>query len=174
MRKHHTEKYIVLGIAILFVVVSAVLGIKNVFFPKNSIDIKDVEIKLPAGNNSLKIGATKSAVINALGEPKQESSFSSQASYKQGTVLNYNGAKFYFVRDRLTDFEITSHKYKVSLGSLHKYMAIGTSSSELPHYKILQNTALLDVKDADLTTNQYLDYDLSDSGKVTRIIYSDY
>ena len=53
-------------------------------------------------------------------------------------------------------------------------MAIGTSSSELPHYKILQNTALLDVKDADLTTNQYLEYDLSDSGKVTRIIYSDY
>jgi len=174
MRKHQTKTYIVLTIATLFVIVSAVIGIKNVFFPKNSIDIKDVEIKLPTGNSSLKIGSPESTVIRVLGQPKQISSFSSQASYKQGTVLNYNGAKFYFVHDKLSDFEITSHTYKVSLGGLHKYMVIGTSRSELPHYKIQQNTALLDVKDADLTTNQYLEYDLSDSGKVTRIVYSDY
>jgi hypothetical protein len=174
MKKHQPKTYIILGIASLFVIVTAAIGVKSVFFPKNSIDVRDVEIQLPASGNSVKIGASESYVINTLGKPKQVSSFSSQANYKQGTVLNYNGAKFYFVHNKLTDFEITSHKYKVSLGNLHKYMAVGTPSNELPHYKIQQNAALLDVKDSDLATNQFLEYDLSDSGKVTRIVYSDY
>ncbi|MBW4889874.1 hypothetical protein KXQ82_09110 [Mucilaginibacter sp. HMF5004] len=174
MRKHQPKRYVILGIATLFVIITAAIGIKSVFFPKNSIDVKDVEIKLPSGNNTVKIGASKESVITALGKPKQVSSFSSQANYKQGTVLNYDGDKFYFVHNKLTDFELTSHKYKVSLGSVHKYMAVGTPSNELPHYKILQNAALLDVKDSDLATNQFLEYDLSDSGKVTKIVYSDY
>jgi hypothetical protein len=133
-----------------------------------------VEIKLPESKGSVKIGATESYVISTLGKPKQVSSFSSQASYKQGTVLIYGDAKFYFVHNKLTDFEITSHNYKLSLGSKHKYMAVGSPSNELPHYTIQQNAALLDVKDSDQATNQFLEYDLSDSGKVTRIVYSDY
>lgn len=174
MRKNQPKTYIILTIATIFVVVTAAIGVKNVFFPKNSIDVKDVEIKVPARNTSIKMGASETSAIHALGAPKQVSSFSSQASYKEGTVLNYNGAKFYFVRNKLTDFEITSHKYKVALGGAAKDMSVGTSTSQLPHYKIQQNMALLDVKDADLLTNQFLEYDLSDSGKVTRIVYSDY
>jgi hypothetical protein len=174
MRKHQPKTYIILGIATVFVIVTAVIGVRKVFFPKNSIDVKDVEIKLPESDGSVKIGASESAVINTLGKPKQVSSFSSQASYKQGTVLNYGDAKFYFVHDKLTDFEITSHKYKVGLGLIHKYMAVGTSVNELPHYKVLQNATLLDVRDSDQSTNQFLEYDLSDSGKVTKIVYSDY
>jgi hypothetical protein len=133
-----------------------------------------VEIKVAGSNSSIKIGAPQSNLISALGKPTQISSFSSQASYKQGTILNYGDAKFYFVRNKLTDFEITSHKYKVSFGTVHKPMAVGTPSDQLPHYKIQQNTALLDVKDEDISTNQFLEYDLSDSGKITRIVYSDY
>jgi hypothetical protein len=174
MKKNPTKTYIILGIATVFVIVTAIVGIKKVFFPKNSIDVRDVEIKLPENDGTVKIGASESYVINALGKPKQVSSFSSQANYKQGTVLNYGDAKFYFIRNKLTDFEITSHKYKVSLGTTHKYMAVGTPSNELPHYTVSKNAGLLDVKDSDQTTNQFLEYDLSDSGKVTRIVYSDY
>ncbi len=174
MRKRQPKTYLILAVATLFVIVTAAVGIKKVFFPKNSIDVKDVEVKLPESGNGIKIGASQSEVIHTLGKPKQVSSFSSQASYKQGTVLNYGDAKFYFVHDKLTDFEITSHKYKVGLGSAHKYMAVGTPSNELPHYAIQQNAALLDVKDSDLSINQFLEYDLSDSGKVTKIVYSDY
>ena len=174
MSRYSYKNYIILGIAGLFVICTAILGIKNVFFPKNTLDVKDVEIKIPSGKSSLKIGESESSVINALGKPKQVNSFSSQADYKHGTVLNYSGAKFYFVRNKLSDFEITSHKYKVSLGNTNKCMTVGSPTADLPHYKIQQNTALIDIKDADLTTNQYLEYDLSDSGKVTRIVYSDY
>ncbi|MEO6521372.1 MAG: hypothetical protein ABIN91_06840 [Mucilaginibacter sp.] len=147
---------------------------KSLLKPKVSVDVSELEIKLPTGLNSVKIGSSQKAVIKALGQPKQIAAYSSQANYKEGTVLNYNGAKFIFIHDKLTNFEITSHKYRVGLASTHKYSSIGSLKSDLPHFKIQDKTAFLDVTNEDSTTDQYLEYDLNDNGQVTKISYADY
>jgi hypothetical protein len=175
MSKIYNKKTIVILSLTTVVVVSAgYFGGKLLFKTKDSVEVSELEIKLPASKNGIKIGASQSAVIKALGQPKQVASYSSQANYKQGTILDYIGAKFYFVHDKLTNFEITSHKYRVGLASTHRYNAIGNTKSQLPRFKIQNSTALLDVTNNDSTTDQYLEYDLSDSGKVTKISYSDY
>ena len=156
-------------IVVLMLVIVGFFTTKYLLFPKVSVDVSDVVISLPHSDNTVKIGSPQTALISALGKPKQVSGFSSQDDYRQGTVLNYNGAKFYFVHNKLTDFEITSHSYKVGLASDHKFNSIGNTSSDLPHVKIEQNIALLDVKKDDAATDQFLEYDLSDSGKVTKI-----
>jgi len=174
--KKKSTKISVLKFGIIAVLIfTAIFGASSVFlFPKVSVDVKEVEIKSPSSDSTVKIGSSQKSVIQALGNPKQVTAFSSQTSYKQGTVLNYSGAKFYFVHNKLSNFEITSHKFKVGIVSAHKFNSIGNSKDQLPHFKIDKNTALLDVKNDDFTTDQYLEYDLSDSGKVTKITYSDY
>ena len=174
--KKITTKTLWIGIATTVIVLAvAIVGVKVFYAPKDTINIGDVEIKSPMGNKAVKIGSTQTAVISALGQPKQIAAYSSQASYKQGTVLNYNGAKFYFVHDKLTNFEITSHKFKVDLAGARKYItSIGNSPSDLPRLKIQDNTAFLDVKNEDAIADQYLEYDLGGDGKVTKILYSDY
>lgn len=147
---------------------------RSLLKPKVTVDVAELEIKLPAGVNSVKIGSSQNAVIKALGQPKQIGAYSSQANYKEGTVLNYNGARFIFIHDKLANFEITSHKYKVGLTSTHKYSTIGSKKSELPHFNIQNKIALLDVTNEDSTTDQYLEYDLNDNGQVTKISYADY
>jgi hypothetical protein len=176
MNKVYNKRSVVVVFGVTTVVVLSVgyfIG-RALLKTKDSIEVSELEIKLPTGNSSVKIGASQNALIQVLGTPKQIAAYSSQADYKQGTVLNYNGAKFYFVHNRLANFEITSHKFKVGLASTHRYNSIGNLRSELPRFKIQDQTALLDVTNHDSTTDQYLEYDLSDSGKVTRISYSDY
>ncbi len=169
--KNHVLK---ISFGLLFIFTATFVSLKVLFHTKTSVDVSDVEIKLPTSANTVKIGSTQTAVITALGKPKQISKYSSQTNYKQGTVLNYNGAKFYFVQNKLANFEITSHKYIVGLASTNKYNAIGNSTTDLPRIKIEANAAMLSVKDADITTDQVLEYDINDSGKVTKIAYTDY
>jgi len=174
MKKHSTKKLGMWALAVLVILAVVFIGSKSLFGTKDSINVADVEIKLPAGKTAVKIGSTETALISALGQPKQISAYSSQASYKQGTVLNYNGAKFYFVHNKLTNFEITSHKFKVGLSGNRYTTSIGNTRSDLPHLRIQDNAAFLDVKSDDATTDQYLEYDMSDNGKVTKILYNDY
>ncbi len=175
MKKGSTKKIWVGAIAVLVVLAVALIGFKLSTKPKDTINVADVEIKLPAGKTAVKIGATQSALISALGQPKQIAPYSSQASYKQGTVVNYNGAKFYFIHDKLTNFEITSHTFKVGLAGSRTYLtSIGNTPSDLPNLKIQDNAAFLDVKSGDAIVDQYLEYDMSGDGKVTKILYSDY
>ena len=141
---------------------------------KETIEVSELEIKLPTSKNAVKIGSSQNSVINELGQPKQIAAYSSQANYKAGTVLNYNGAKFIFIHNKLANFEITSHKYKVGLASTHKYNSIGNTKAQLPHFNIENKTALLDATNDDSTTDQYLEYDLNDKGQLTKISYSDY
>lgn len=174
MGKVYNKKTIVLGLAAVAVVSAGFFITKALAPPKETVDVSELEIKLPAGKSAVKIGASQNAVITALGKPKQIAAYSSQAHYKQGTQLNYNGAKFIFIHNKLANFEITSHKFNVGLASTHKYNSIGSTKAELPHFNIQNKTALLDVTNDDSTTNQYLEYDLNDNGKVTKISYSDY
>ncbi|RKR84920.1 hypothetical protein BDD43_5173 [Mucilaginibacter gracilis] len=174
MSKINYKKTIVLGVGAVAIVSAGFFITQLLSPPKVTVDVADLEIKLRAGKNAVKIGSSQNAVISALGQPKQIAPYSTQAHYKQGTVLNYNGAKFIFIHDKLANFEITSHKYNVGLASAHKYNAIGNTEAELPAFKIQDKTALLDVTNDDSTTNQYLEYDLSDAGTVTKISYSDY
>ncbi|OCX52650.1 hypothetical protein BEL04_14485 [Mucilaginibacter sp. PPCGB 2223] len=174
MKKHTTKKLGLWALGLIVVLAVIFIGTKSIFGPKESINVADVEIKLPAGKTSVKIGSTENAVISALGQPKQIAPYSSQASYKQGTVLNYNGAKFYFVKNKLTNFEITSHKFKVGLAGNRYTTSIGNTTRDLPHLKIQDNAAFLDVKSDDATTDQYLEYDMGENGRVTKILYSDY
>lgn len=175
MGKNYIKKSTtILGLTAVFILTTGFFIRKTFFKTKDSVDVTELEIKLPAGKKSIKIGATQTALINALGQPKQISPYSSQAHYKQGTVLNYNGAKFYFIHNKLTNFEITSHKYKIGLTSTHRYNSIGNSRSDLPKFNIQNKTALLDVTSDDSTTDQFLEYDLNDSGKLSKITYSDY
>jgi hypothetical protein len=175
MTKHSTKTLWISGLAVVVVLAVAFIGFKALSKPKYTIDVADLEIKLPAGKTAVKIGSTQTALINALGQPKQIAPYSLQASYKQGTVVNYNGAKFYFVRDKLTNFEITSHKFNVGLAGSHNYItSIGNTPNDLPRLKIQDNAAFLDVKNQDATIDQYLEYDMSGDGKVTKILYSDY
>jgi len=174
MKKVITKKSGIWAIAVILILAIVLIGGKTFFGTKESINVADVEIKSPASKTAVKIGATETAVIKALGQPKQIAPYSSQANYKQGTVLNYNGAKFYFVRNKLTNFEITSHKFKVSLAGNRYTTSIGNTTSDLPHLKIQDNAAFLDVKTDDATADQYLEYDMGENGKVTKILYSDY
>jgi hypothetical protein len=174
MSKLYNKKTIVLGVAGAAVIAAGFFITKVLCKTKETVDVSELEIKLPAGKSSVKIGSSQTSVINALGQPKQIGAYSSQANYKQGTVLNYNGAKFIFIHNKLANFEITSHKYNVGLASTHKYNSIGNSKSQLPHFNIQNRTALLDVTNEDSTTDQYLEYDLNDNGQVTKISYSDY
>jgi len=176
MKKKYSLKTLVIsGVAVVIVLAVAFICAKALFTVKDTINVADVEIKVPTSTNAVKIGSTQKAVISALGQPKQIAPYSSQANYKQGTVLNYNGAKFYFVHNKLTNFEITSHKFKVGLAGTRKYTtSIGNTPDELPRLKIQDNTAFLDVKSDDATTDQYLEYDMSQDGKVTKILYNDY
>lgn len=174
MKNNYSKRPVLMALILVVILSAAYLIGKSIFKTKNSVEISELEIKLPSGKTAVKIGASQTALIKALGQPKQIAAYSSQAHYKQGTVLNYAGAKFYFVHNKLTNFEITSHKYKVGLTSTHRYNSIGNAKSELPHFNIQNKTALLDVTSDDSTTDQYLEYDLSDSGKVTKIAYSDY
>ncbi|EHQ30417.1 hypothetical protein [Mucilaginibacter paludis] len=175
MKKNYRKKSALFITLIIVVILTSGFFIsKKLLKPKDSVEVAELEIKLPTGKSSVKIGASQTALIKALGQPKQIGPYSSQAHYKQGTVLNYNGAKFYFVHNKLTNFEITSHKYKVGLASTHKYNSIGNTQAQLPKFKIQNKTALLDVTSDDSTTDQFLEYDLSDSGKLTKITYSDY
>jgi len=174
MEKRGTKKIGIWAVAVLVIGGVIFVGAKKLL-KKESINVADVEIKLPAGKTVVKIGSTQTAVIHALGTPKQITAYSVQDSYKQGTVLNYNGAKFYFVHDKLTNFEITSHKFKVGLTGGHSYLtSIGNTSGDLPNLKIQDNAAFIDVKSDDATTDQYLEYDMNGDGKVTKILYSDY
>lgn len=174
MKKLITKKSGIWAIAVILILAIVLIASKTFFGTKESINVADVEIKSPAGKAAVKIGATETAVIKALGQPKQIAPYSSQANYKQGTVLNYNGAKFYFVRNKLTNFEITSHKFKVGLSGNRYTTCIGNTTSDLPHLKIQDNAAFLDVKTDDATADQYLEYDMGENGKVTKILYSDY
>ena len=174
MKKVITKKSGIWAIAVILILAIVLIGSKTFFGTKESINVADVEIKVPASKTGVKIGATETAVIKALGQPKQIAPYSSQANYKQGTVLNYNGAKFYFVRNKLTNFEITSHKFKVGLAGNRYTTSIGNTTSDLPHLKIQDNAAFLDVKTDDATADQYLEYDMGENGKVTKILYSDY
>jgi len=173
MNKIYVKKAVIL-VTTAVVLSAGYLAGKALLKPKVSVDVAELEIKLPAGLNSVKIGSSQNAVIKALGTPTQIAAYSSQANYKEGTVFSYNGAKFVFVHDKLTNFEITSHKYKVGLASTHKFSSIGSKRSDLPHFNIQNKTALLDVTNEDSTTDQYLEYDLNDNGQVTKISYSDY
>ena len=166
-------------IAIATVVVVIITGcffmVKGVWrSKKESIDVNDIVITSPNSNHAIKIGVSPKVVVSALGKPKQISTFSAQTNYKQGTVLNYNGAKFYFVHNKLSDFEITSHKYKVGLKSINKFNTIGNSTADLNEFKIEQNTALLNIKDSDGATDEFLEYDLGDNGQITKISYSNF
>lgn len=175
MEKNYIKKHgLKISVTLLLIAATVFVGYKMLFHTKDSIDVSEVQIKLPAGTQTVKIGSSQKAVINALGQPKQITPYSSQASYKQGTVLNYNGAKFYFVQNKLATFEITSRKYKVGLTSTHKYNTIGNSTKDLPSIKIEANAAMLNVIDDDITTGQVLEYDINDSGKVSKIAYTDY
>jgi len=174
MKKNATKKLGIWVLAIIVVLAVIFIGTKAMFGAKESINVADVEIKAPSGKATVKIGSTQNAVINALGQPKQIAPYSSQANYKQGTVLNYNGAKFYFVHNKLTNFEITSHKYKVGIAGNRYTTCIGNTTSDLPHLKIQDNAAFLDVKSEDATADQYLEYDMGENGRVTKILYSDY
>lgn len=174
MEKNYDKRKLVLGLATAAVVIAGFFIGKAFYKTKKTIEISEIEIKLPESKSTVKIGSSQTAVIKALGQPKQIAAYSSQANYKQGTVLNYNGAKFIFIHDKLANFEITSHKYRVGLASTHRYNSIGNTTAELPHFKIEDKTALLDAMNDDSTTNQYLEYDLNDNGKVTKISYSDY
>lgn len=174
MSKVYNKKRLVFGLVTVAVATTCFFVGKAFYKPKKSIEISELEIKLPEGKSTIKIGSSQNAVIQALGQPKQIAPYSLQANYKQGTVLNYNGAKFIFIHNKLANFEITSHKYRVGLASTHKYNTIGNSTAELSQFKIENKTALLDVTSEDSTTDQYLEYDLNDSGKVTKISYSDY
>jgi hypothetical protein len=173
MKIVYDKKWIAIGGAVVILLAGFTIY-KTVLKPKTTVDVSELEIKLPSQPGAVKIGSSQTAVIKVLGAPKQIAAYSSQADYKQGTVLNYNGAKFIFIHGKLANFEITSHKYDVGLASTHKYTTIGNSRWQLPHFKIQDKTALLDVVNEDSTTDQYLEYDLSDSGKVTRISYADY
>jgi hypothetical protein len=173
MSKFSNKKSVVL-VATAVVLSAGFLVGKSLLKPKVTVDVNELEIKLPEAKSAVKIGASQNAVITALGQPKQIAPYSSQANYKEGTVLNYNGAKFIFIHDKLANFEITSHKYKVGLASTHKYSSIGSLKTDLPHFNIQDRTALLDVTNEDSTTDQYLEYDLNGSGQVTKISYSDY
>jgi len=174
-QKYFSKTLVISGVAVVVVLAVAFVGAKTLFNTKETINVADVEIKLPTSKNSVKIGSTQNAVISALGQPKQIAPYSSQANYKQGTVLNYNGAKFYFVHNKLSNFEITSHKFKVGLAGTRRYTtSIGNTSDDLPRLKIQDNAAFLDVKSDDATTDQYLEYDMSQDGKVTKILYNDY
>lgn len=174
MKKIITRKSGIWAIAVILVLAAIFVGTKSFFSIKESINVADVEIKLPSGKSAVKIGATQTAVIKALGQPKQIAPYSSQANYKQGTVLNYNGAKFYFIRNKLTNFEITSHKFNVGLAGNRYTTSIGNTKRDLPHLKIQDNAAFLDVKSDDATADQYLEYDMGENGRVTKILYSDY
>lgn len=168
------NKRVMAGVVFIVLVASGFFLEKMLLKPKTTVDVADVEIKLHTGNSGVKMGASQNALISALGAPKQIAAYSLQANYKQGTVLNYNGAKFYFIHDKLTNFEITSHKFNVGLTGTHQYTAIGNKKADLPHFKIQDRIALLDVTSEDSTTDQYLEYDLNDNGAVTKISYSDY
>lgn len=174
MSKIYDKRKLVLGLATASVVLAGFFIGKAFYKTKKTIEISELEIKLPESKSTIKIGSSQTAVIKALGQPKQIAAYSAQANYKEGTILNYNGAKFIFIHDKLANFEITSHKYKVGLSSTHKYNSIGNTTAELPRFNIQDKTALLDVTNSDSTTDQYLEYDLNDSGKVTKISYSDY
>lgn len=174
MSNTYTKKSkVILATAVVAVLVAGFFVVKALTV-KKTVEVSELEIKLPTSKASVKIGASQNEVINALGQPKQVSGYSSQADYKEGTELTYNGAKFYFVHDKLVNFEITSHKFNVGLASSHKYSSVGTKRSDLPHFKIQDRTALVDVTNQDSTTDQYLEYDLNDNGQVTKISYSDY
>jgi len=143
----------------------------------NYVRLDEIVIKRANSSNTIKIGCSKSKLIQSFRKPSKDLKFYFEMDEKNGYEVSYHHDKFYFLADKLIGFEIVSPNFIIKFRNSGTSMFIGSKTNKFsPGYHYKNHSKTYDLKSPDGSPiDQFLEFDLDNRNrKIIKIIYGDY
>jgi len=93
------------------------------------IEIADLMIIRSNKPTQISLGSSKNKVIEAFGQPVTvRKSYFVKFDFR-GEMIDYKGAQFYFVNNRLEAFDLKSNQFSIQIKGTHNYAVVGNISN---------------------------------------------